>query len=539
MKSLGRVTTIVALGVGCAWLATQCSDAPRKPNVVIIAIDTLRPDHLGLYGSVRDTSPNLDVWSKNAVVFENAQTAAPWTAPSLISVMTSLYPSVHGVARFPDPGAMNERVTTLAEVLKRHGYLTGAFTDGGYAKSFFGLGQGFDAYPPNHGDTPIEHASNLAEPDRLATNVERTLEWLDRVGDEPYFLFFHTYQVHGPYRPPEECVKRFRPDYDERAEEARLQRVLDEWNDVASIDEGDVRLVLQHVEHCMTVEKSPESARMVLRRNRAGAQRVDYDAQVLGDKMREFGIGSMDPDRTQAWRDRYDGEIRYTDEQLTRLLARFDANTVVVFVSDHGEGFGEHGVLGHGNVLAEEALRVLLMVRAPGVAARRVTDIARTVDVMPTVLELVGVPQADLKLQGRSLVPLLRGAQLEAAPSFSHSLARENAEGLLWSVRDGTWRLVWNDHEQSGKLFDLGTDSGELLDVSAAHPKVAERLLGLLRAQCELDALFRAQASGPIGPYTLNEKELRELQELGYVGSSEPLESSHRVALPPPNLCNH
>src|SRR5882672_11694191 len=138
----------------CAVLAlalgTTCSPSgPRKLNLVVIALDTLRPDHLGCYGYARATSPNIDAWAKNATVFETAQSAAPWTAPSLLSLMTSLYPEVHGVVKFPDPGQMNDNVTTLAEMLKKAGYKTAACTDGGYASPFFGLKQGFDYYPLN------------------------------------------------------------------------------------------------------------------------------------------------------------------------------------------------------------------------------------------------------------------------------------------------------------------------------------------------------------------------------------------------------
>src|SRR5678815_3014517 len=116
-RGLDLVCVVLALA-----LTTTCApNGPRKLNLVVIALDTLRPDHLGCYGYARATSPNIDAWAKNAVIFENAQTAAPWTAPSLLSLMTSLYPDVHQVVRFPDPGQMSDNVTTLAEVLKKSG----------------------------------------------------------------------------------------------------------------------------------------------------------------------------------------------------------------------------------------------------------------------------------------------------------------------------------------------------------------------------------------------------------------------------------
>ncbi len=500
-----RVARLVAL---FAALACACSPrAQRPPNLVIVVLDTLRPDHLGCYGYERDTSPNLDRWAAQSVLFENAQSAAPWTAPSLISLMTSLYPSVHGVASFWEPGQMNERVTTLAEVLSERGYWTAAFTDGGYAKAQFGLGQGFRTYPLNKGDLPGEHASNLEEPSRLRPNVERTLRWLDEAQDQPFFLFFHTYEIHGPYQPPAEYVQRFRPQWDPAAEHAQLERVRREWSESKSIDAAGLRLLLAHREHCAAAR--------------------DLDLEGLGQKMKELGVGAVEPERMQFWRDLYDAEIRHTDFELARLLERLDSpelrdNTVVVFVSDHGEGFGEHGNVGHGSVLHEENLRVLLMLRAPGVSPARVKELVRTIDVMPTALDLLGARDTKLALQGRSLAPLFNGQSLPNEPSFSHALSQVGRESRLWSVRDGAWRLVWDNELGAGRLYNLERDPQELRDIAAEEPQVAERLLGLMRAQCEVDARFFDRASGPIrAEYEFDSGTLDELAELGYVHGDE------------------
>lgn len=494
-----------------ALLLGACSRAPeesRKPNLVIIALDTLRPDHLGCYGYARDTSPNIDAFAKDAVIFEHAETAAPWTAPSLLSLMTSLYPNVHGVVRFPDPGQMNERVTTLAEVLKEQGYWTGAFTDGGYAKPQFGLKQGFDSFPLNEGDVPHEHSSNIDHPDRLATNIDRTLKWLGeaQAGDEPFFLFFHTYQVHGPYRPPEELVKLYRPSYDEAAEHARIATALAALREGRELSAEDVRLVIAHSEHC-------------------DAGKGDLPAVTA--EMKRHAITSFDEQRMQFWRDLYDAEIRFTDAELKRLLDVLDRpglreNTVVVFVSDHGEGFGEHGAPGHGNVLHDEALRVLCMLRAPGVAARRVEDVVSSIDVMPTVLDLLGIERAKLQLQGRGLGALLRGERLPGLPTFTHALSKKGGEQRLQSVRDGNWRFVFEPETEIGQLFDLATDPGELTDVAGQNPKVVERMRGLLNAQRDFDRVFIEKASGPVGDYELDASDIEELRRLGYIDVELP-----------------
>jgi arylsulfatase A-like enzyme len=528
MRSLASAAAIAALCV-----LGSCSGDPPPPNLVIVALDTLRPDHLGFYGHERDTSPNLDRWAAQAVVFDNAQSAAPWTAPALLSLMTSLHPYAHGVLRFPHPGAMNERVTTLAEVLKERGYATAAFTDGGYAKPHFGLRQGFDVYPLNEGDL-LDHKSNIEHFSRIEGNVDRTLKWLDEVEDDgdPFFLFFHTYEIHGPYRPKESYVRLFRPGWDEAEEHARLEATIERWTAARQIDGDDVRLMLAHLEHCKTAS--------------------DPAYKGLGPKLKEFGVSSVEEGRMQFWRDLYDGEIRWSDEQLARLLARLESeglreNTVVVVVSDHGEGFGEHGVAGHGGVLHEENLRIVLAMRAPGIAPRRVADVVRSIDVMPTALELLGAPLDGLALQGRSLVPLLRGEPLPAAPTFSHAMAGQGREGRLWSVREGRWRFVWDDERALAQLFDLEADPGELRDVAAEHPETFELLRGKLRAQIEIDRSFHERAAGPVGPLVLSESERKqfeaeldaELRALGYTDGAEPPfdpSSTPPLPLPPPKL---
>ena len=490
----------IVLGAVFAW---RCSAGPKGKNLVIIALDTLRPDHLGCYGYSRATSPNIDAWAQDAVVFENAQSCAPWTAPSLLSLMTSLYPDVHGVTSFPDPGRMNDRVTTLAEVLKSHGYSTAAFTDGGYAKPQFGLKQGFDIYPLNRGDLLDEHASNLDHPDRIRGNVERTLEWLDEVEGEPFFLFFHTYQVHGPYAAPEECVKLFRPSWDEGVEHAQLEAAVTRWNELRELDQAGAMLINEHNEHC------------------GFAQRFQLENDGLGARFQELAITGTDPRKLEFMRDHYDAEIRYTDHELQRVLDWLDRpgvreNTVVVFVSDHGEAFGEHGSIGHGNALHDEALRVLLMLRAPLVAPRRVKDVVRSIDVMPTVLELLDVPRDGLPMQGRSVADLLHGRLLASEPSFSHALSKHGREGRLRAVRDGRWRYVWDTEIGGGLLFDLEIDPAELADISSANADIVERMQGLLRAQSEIDASFRARASGPVAEYVIDDDTRRELEQLGY-----------------------
>ncbi len=198
-----RTSPIALLGAAVLTALAGCGGGTEEPaverplNLVVVVLDTLRADHLGLYGYERDTSPHLDAFARESFVFERAESAAPWTAPSLVSLVTSLYPEVHGVRGFPNPRRMSDDVVTLAEVLRRHGYATAAFTEGGYAKGDFGLDQGFDSFPRKRGRRRVPD-SHLFFPSRLEGNIARSLRWLREHGEEPFFLFFQTYEPHMP-----------------------------------------------------------------------------------------------------------------------------------------------------------------------------------------------------------------------------------------------------------------------------------------------------------------------------------------------------
>ena len=212
--------------VGCGGEGPAPGPAePAAENLLLVVLDTLRPDRLGTYGYERDTSPHLDAFAAEALVFENAQSAAPWTAPALHSLVTGLYPTVHGVKSYPNPGRMSDRVVTLAEVLRERGYRTAAFTEGGFARAQFGLDQGFEVFPENPA-FQLFLEGKVLDGERLAKQVDAALAWMREAADEPFFLFFHTYRPHIPWDAPEEGIRRFRPGFDEAADHAAFREVF-------------------------------------------------------------------------------------------------------------------------------------------------------------------------------------------------------------------------------------------------------------------------------------------------------------------------
>ena len=169
----------------CPWCVLP-APAKNPHGIILISLDTLRADHLGCYGYQRNTSPSIDAFARESIVFENAVVQSPWTLPSHMSIMTSLYPSFHGVTN--KSSRLADEHTTLAELLQESGYQTAAFTDGGLVSGEFGFNQGFDVYE----DEWIGIANILPKAEK----------WLDNNASKPFFLFIHCYDIHEPYNPP-------------------------------------------------------------------------------------------------------------------------------------------------------------------------------------------------------------------------------------------------------------------------------------------------------------------------------------------------
>jgi arylsulfatase A-like enzyme len=426
--------------------------APR--NVILISLDTLRADHLSLYGYSRPTSPRLDAFARGAFVFERALTAAPNTGPSHMSLMTSVYPVLHGLIgglRRPSGGRR-----MLAEALSEAGLRSAAFVDGGQLSREFGFARGFDEYDDQGGGFA-----------RILPLAER---WVQLNRDHRFFLFLHTYDIHTPYRPP----KPFRGMFHDAPYTGSF---VPDGKNMTALSLG-------------RTEVSPE-------------------------------------DRTHIVA-LYDEGIRYTDAELGGFLDFIDTRlgildeTVVVILSDHGEEFGEHGSYLHWQIYHQPNLHVPLVVRVPGASGARIATPVETIDVTPTLLDLLGLPALP-GAEGRSLVPMMeRAAAALPLPFASAESAPRPA--LAWppvpteiptrSVIDGRYQLLVDVRTDSVRLFDLEDDPFATRDVAALHPEVAARLLAGWKR-------WYADNAGEIiqpGPEVeLPEKTRRRLRELGYI----------------------
>lgn len=509
--------------------------AVTRPNIVFVSIDTLSARHMSLYGYPRRTTPRLEELAREATVFDAARTNAPWTVPSYVSVLTGLYPSSVSM----DLGGWESRFMirmpegrwTLAEALAASGYHTGGFVDVLHLDERFGFAQGFEHFDASAAEISLEKAEG-----GLVHIVPRALEWLDGLPDgEPFFLFVHAYDVHGPYLPAEPWKGRFSGD------------------ELAGADDEMWAATLPH-----TFGSIPDYISVVPGADGGPGERIRSAPFVAG----------------------YDEEILAVDEVLGGLFDQLDArgllrDAVVVVSADHGESTDDHDYFGHG-LLYEEVLHVPLVIRLPDSmrderVPARVRETVQLVDLYPTLLRLAGHGDAREHLHGRSLLPALHGETLLPRPTFSEGgVMRQSAlEYDGWKIIEsspGTESLPWTmlsnprlaadwveEHapevagepmtlevfnrilegrsddevlafldrlrEELGgpvyELYDLRNDPGEERDLAASRPEKLAELKRLLRAAQAEREESRKLLEDSLVP--LSASDLEELGKLGYV----------------------
>jgi arylsulfatase A-like enzyme len=434
-------------------LACGCAAAPR-PNILLVVIDTARADRFPWAGYARPTAPRLAALAREATVYTNAWSPAPWTVPAHASLFTGRYPSLHrtdcGSLRLPDAEV------TLAEILRDAGYRTVGYTANPWLGSTYNFQQGFDTW----GETWREVTD--ADEDTGATlnneRIDRFLRWYAGNQDaqrRPFFLFVNYFEPHLPYHPPEpERSRLLRPGTDP----ARAER-------------------LAHLGH-------PEEMRYIL------------------------GRSDLTPDDLATLNDLYDGEIAYVDRRigevvdLLRSLGLLD-RTVVAVTGDHGENIGDHHLMDHKMSVHATLLHVPLLLRYPGrvAADARIDTPVQMHDLFPTLLGLAGTaaPPDDVveavPLPGTGVDGPRRGphapmiGEVAGPPVEFLKVMRETFPGAdlarfdrtQVSLRHDGWTIQWGSDGRNA-LFHVAEDEGETRDLAASEP---ERLRAM---QAEVEA---------------------------------------------------
>lgn len=473
LKGFRGLFTIAVLGglFGCG----EPTEPPRKTNLLLVVVDTLRADHLGIYGYERETSPRIDALARSGVRFEDAVPPWPKTLPSMASMLTGTYPLTTGV-RLDHMVRMRADQPTLAENLREHGYQTGAVVANFNTGKFFTFDRGFDEFVESwmeevFRETGRRSFTNAPGKVKRYTNAtvvtDQALRLLeDFSSDSPFFLWLQYMDPHGPYTPP--------PDYSESFR-----------------DDGETRPV--------PVEEIPAYQRL-----------RKADGGVIDD--------------LSVYVRQYDRSIRYFDDEFSRLLDTLEErgmleDTLIVLTSDHGESLTENSYyLEHGAAPYQSTAHVPLVFAMPGFvpAGKLIREPVGLIDLVPTVMDLLGL-ELPMGLQGRSLAQAILESGEVSPRVFMESGESERAQRV---VRKGKWKLVHlrteSDRRRFGKkefeLYDLSSDPGESVDVSAENEEVFKELLEGL-----VDWARKTPRRSGVGIPSMDEDTREGLRQLGYL----------------------
>ncbi|MFT5287491.1 MAG: arylsulfatase A-like enzyme [Planctomycetota bacterium] len=459
------ITAALLIPLSCSGdseLAEQES-SDERPNLILISLDTMRADRLSHYGLIdRKTTPVLDRLAEQSAVFSDVLATSTVTGPSHLSMFTGQYPERHGLL---ENGERVEPHETLASRLAQAGWLTAGFTGGGYLRESFGLAYGFETYRAKGG--PLAQFKRTFE-----TSMPHALEWLKSRPDGPFFLFLHGYDPHCPYEATPEGLRHFNAP------------TAGPFDPTGMCGE----------EHFLPL-----------------VQADDFD-----EADHEYLI------------DLYDALVYSADASLKPLIFFLRKSglldkSILVFTSDHGEGLGEHGWIGHGRLWDEQA-RVPLFIRFPdGKYAGDFDQPVSLVDLLPTLLDALGLEQSS-GTQGHNLMPIIRSGSDEALKLDDRlrivSFKKERA------VQFGNrWKLGFEDGPNgliNRQLFDLREDPNELRNLKENELGAALFEEELLRyktwqlEQSKTDARYRIL----VGVHELDAELSAELDALGYGGDA-------------------
>jgi arylsulfatase A-like enzyme len=469
-SAAGRGALALLLVLAGTLPAACTKSGERPPSIVLIVIDTLRADRLGFLGHPRPTSPTMDAASRDWVVFEQAFSPAPFTMPSVASMMTGQYPDRTGVVNHASECALgNAAAPTLAELARKAGYRTGAVVSNPWLMNeSMGFDRGFDAFLGKR-----TRAEGRAKRDAEAV-TDDALSLLDAFGEDPFFLWTHYIDPHMPYEPPKDD-----------AQALGLRR--------------------------------PSSA--VVR----DFNLPDRDKQII------YFEPPHPEDELEKTRLLYEAEIRRVDRSVGRLLAGLEArgrdqDTIVILASDHGESMGEHGLFfAHDFTLYKELLHVLLAVRVPGIQGRHETMPVSLVDIVPSLCGLLDwdcshtVDGAALPLEGSahaSRTLFAASAPYRQRYSLWKRLEVRGLDGRWRAARHGDLKLI-KIPTRDGALweaYDLATDPGE------ENNLWPDKRFASLRAELEQWQLSMDAVHGSAGQgFEIDPATRRDLEALGYL----------------------
>jgi arylsulfatase A-like enzyme len=437
---------------------------------VLITIDTLRVDHISCYGYERNTTPFLDKLADKGTLFRKAYATSPWTLPSMASIFTGLYPRTHGLHRVTFIHNEERTITTWGTTTHQFFSpelvtLAEALQKNGYRT--FGISCNPHLSEEVGFARGFDHFGSYWFLNGRFIN-HKVGEWKSKLADsEPYFLWLHYFDPHDPYKAHEPWILEYNSD----------ERQYRKW--------------------------SKESYSMFGREEDVAAR----------------------PDLLETLVDLYDSEINYTDSLIRVVLEELlppDPNRMIIVTSDHGEGFLDHELVGHGNSLFEELIRVPLIIVPP--EDKVVTPFADqpvTInDIFPTICEAVG-QEAPSGLHGRSLFPLMEVAKEAGWDGEREILSEVRREDITDGYQEvlikGKWkyniRRKGEEERPELFLFDLVNDPGERINRIETDPEVASEMDMALNDWLHAHPLFEA----PMAEQAMSREQMEQLKSLGYL----------------------
>ncbi len=404
----------------------------------MIALDTLRADHLGIYGYGKPTSLNLDKFAKKSIIFENFYAPAIPTQPSFTTLFTGQYSLTHRIISHGGKIDINPESPWLPYIMVENGYLTCAVDNLAGMKHWFLRGYEFYTNPSiSRKYMQIVKAEDI---------TKRAIEWLKNYHKNKFFLFLHYWDPHTPYIPPENLISHFYPE-----------------------------------------SKDPFHGK---NKKMEEFYKTPHGKAWSKTWLRKNGKLIKDPKYVEAL---YDAEIRYMDNWLGKLFKFLQEegileDTMIIIFSDHGEimyhhpGFFDH----HG--LYEETIHCPLILYVPGIRPKRVKHLAQHIDVAPTLLELLALPP-DEKMEGKSLTGYIKDKMEK--PLYNALFTQECSYQAKWAIRTPNYKLILSRrrYDIHGlpplELYDLKSDPREQKNIAFENKVITDKLKNQLEEWIE------------------------------------------------------
>lgn len=459
----------------------RCKDC----NLIMISLSNVSAEHMSLYGYERVTTPNLDEWAKDAIVFENAFTQSSWTLPVGTSLFTSLYPYTHKILNRFNENILNDNIKTLPEILKDDGYKTAAFTGGlDYGKNFGHL-RGFDDF-----DEASDSMSAIYF-DGFRQSLGKADAWIEKNLNNKFFVFIHGYDAHCPFNPPKKFKGIFSSD---------------------KINSSNIDIT-----ECLRGYEDSENG--------------NYEAYYYRNGQKKIILTQND---INYLKDLYDEEILSVDELVSDFLNNLDNSildkTVVVVFSDHGEMFAKHGRFGRAGAvrgtLYDDVLHIPLMIKIPEQQGKRLDGLVQVIDVMPTLLNIMNLPVPSMT-EGKDMRGLIKkgipvndyvfaGAKFGW---FQGPASRDlyNTKSINEAIRTKEYKLIREIKytkedeflEYSYELYDLQKDPEEKYNIINQELVAAEGLKRLLKETGVASIEFDNKSSELLSPEVIEEAKKR------------------------------